>query len=344
MGLALTIIGCGGVDFTPDIDRAAASSGSSGASGSGGGGPVPAAVRGELTALITALKHPASLATYGGKVYVADSEGASVYAVDEHGEELFRVDGPRPQTIAANSSGVYWGAFGDGTSGELQLNRANLDGSDVTTLTDGFVPSAIALGPDGVYGTGSKFSAAGGMVMMGLAGGPVVTLTRDSGLSYGVAVDADNLYWMESSFSLSIRSVALAATSPSDALPPKGNSKLLATDSDDGRGLAIDAHNVYWVNDRGDVKKVPLDGGEPTLLASGTRCASDRGCIAVDGTNVYWATKDSILKVSVDGGTPEVLARGLIAPRHLALDDSSVYWADSGSSTTRGVIFRLTPK
>lgn len=290
---------------------------------------MPTATRGELTVLATA-EYPVALATYGGIVYFADFADRSIRAVDQSGAELFRANGKQlGNGIVANASGVYWAA-------ESSLNRAELDGSNITSLSSDFAPAALALGPNGLYGSGATGSRT--LVSVGLSGGSTVSLTTDSVLSYGVAVDADHVYWSTYGENPSIRSAPIAKDDSSEP----GESKLLATSSGRGGSIAIDVHNVYWVAD-GLVMKVPLGGGGATALASGTPCQFISG-IAVDGESVYWSTANAIMKVSVDGGVAEELVSGLDSPAAVAVDDTSVYWANLGTSTRNGTIMKLTPK
>jgi hypothetical protein len=67
--------------------------------------------------------------------------------------------------------------------------------------------------------------------------------------------------------------------------------------------------------------KVPLTGGTPTLLAAGQTYVHG---IAVDSTNVYWATGGSINAVPLNGGSVVMLASE--GGTEIAVDATSVYW------------------
>lgn len=57
--------------------------------------------------------------------------------------------------------------------------------------------------------------------------------------------------------------------------------------------------------------------------------------VAVDGTSVYWANPDGVMKVALGGGTPVTLASDKLA-RDIAIDASSVYWT-SGDTTANTI-------
>lgn len=61
----------------------------------------------------------------------------------------------------------------------------------------------------------------------------------------------------------------------------------------------------------------------------------------MDGASVYWADYNAgeVLSVPLAGGTPTTLVTGQQGPVAIAVDSTSVYWANSDGS-----IWRRTPK
>jgi hypothetical protein len=58
--------------------------------------------------------------------------------------------------------------------------------------------------------------------------------------------------------------------------------------------------------------------------------------LTTDGDHVYWTTGDGFVRrVSTDGGQIEEVAKGLVAPTHIALDADHVYWTASSSEIGR---------
>jgi hypothetical protein len=92
-------------------------------------------------------------------------------------------------------------------------------------------------------------------------------------------------------------------------------------------GIVVDATNVYWTS--------PESGAVLTVpLAGGSAVTLASGqnnphSIALDTTSVYWANLDAVMKMPKAGGTPVALAAGLAFVSTIVLDSTSVYWSDA---------------
>jgi hypothetical protein len=88
-----------------------------------------------------------------------------------------------------------------------------------------------------------------------------------------------------------------------------GTPLVLATDSSQVIGLAVDAKNVYWLDAQGNVMKVPKCGGTATTIANaGNAWGYGLGAFTTDATSVYWvAGANVVLAAPLSGGTPATL-------------------------------------
>ncbi len=161
-----------------------------------------------------------------------------------------------------------------------------------------------------------------------LAGGAAVTLADAQPFPASIAVDATHVYW--------------AGYGTIFKLPKTGGMpKRLVSMQITPTAIALDAHYVYFTNrgdnDLGAVMKVPLDGGDPIMLAQ--LAGTDPDAIAVDVTHVYWANgansvQRMLLSVPLAGGDPVTLVPGSGQAYAIAVDAAHVYWVaheDTGS-------------
>jgi hypothetical protein len=242
--------------------------------------------------------------------------------------------------IAVDATSVYWVASGG-------LQKIPLGGGTPVVLSTDFTNDNITVGPAGVYGTNGDDAPVSTL----LSGGTTTVLGQGTGQNtYGIAVDANNLYWTVFGGPQLVAQVPLTG----------GPTTVLAM-GNIAEGIAVDATSVYWVGaggqGPGDLMKVPIGGGTPVTLAAGL---NDATALAIDATNAYIATGatsnslGAIVRVPLTGGEVTVLAESQNQPWSVAVDATSVYWSaiedDPGGYDAAnvprlgGVIRKLTPK
>ncbi|WP_437725819.1 DUF5050 domain-containing protein [Sorangium sp. So ce861] len=92
-----------------------------------------------------------------------------------------------------------------------------------------------------------------------------------------------------------------------------------------------DASALYFGDGFGEkIYTIPLDGGEPVVLAEG---AGNPENLAQDAENLYWtggAATNKVYKVAKSGGEVTVIAENEAEPAGIAVDAEFVYWANVG--------------
>ncbi len=217
--------------------------------------------------------------------------------------------------IATNATNAYW------TDGSA-VRQVDLNGSATSTLvpTQGGAASIVVRGASVYWATSvplNAFGNTGGIFKASLDDGIPVPLATGQTKATALAVDATAAYWLTGSGQ--VMKVALAGGAPIE----------LAKEAAQPDSLAIDTNSVYWPlgygDQRGAIKKVGLGGGMPVTLCQDVSPRS----IVTDGTNVYWTNSTSIMKVSVNGGTPKPILSGLLGPSLLTKDQNNFYWMSS---------------
>jgi hypothetical protein len=159
-------------------------------------------------------------------------------------------------------------------------------------------------------------------------GGAALSVST-TGCGYAVASDGKYVYWLSGSDASSANAVMRAHPDGT------GRSTVFAQDRP-SRGMTVHGGNAYVATEpdgASSIWSVGVDGGAPTLLASGEFTGVER--IAADDANVYWVARDLrsgaalLMSVPVGGGAVTTLHRGGTDPRGIALDDARVYYAFS---------------
>jgi hypothetical protein len=153
-----------------------------------------------------------------------------------------------------------------------------------------------------------------------------------------MVIDRSNVYWSNGSLPNALMKVPLGGGEPVTLVS--------AASAGFGTigGLATDNVRVYWGTDDGDVKAVPVGGGDVTTLAAGQPATSG---LAADSTSLYWATAvgpgdpGALERLSLTTGAIEmIVATGGIS---IALNSNIVAWTSLASESDEGWVY-VTPK
>ena len=102
--------------------------------------------------------------------------------------------------------------------------------------------------------------------------------------------------------------------------------QILASELNAPADIQLDTTNIYWVEIYGDVvKKVPINGGPTTILAS-SNMGGNQAALAIDATHIYWSDSSKIWKKERVGGTETILASGFDYITSLRVHSTNLYF------------------
>jgi hypothetical protein len=275
------------------------------------------------------------------------------------------VQAHQPTGIAVDMQYIFWGDWGGNGGAGPSIWRADLDGSNVTLITqDGATlafPEDVALSGDSVYwdGTGASSSGQPPIVRCPKAGcsGPAEGLPSVGPFSYGtgMALGDAGFFWA-GNYGASSTSVGFSGVwrvQPADAGPSGDIAQLPLSVSGPG-SLALDTSSVYFGEVGGVVGAIAADapllppdaGGSFTQLAQLARGDAgffwndyDPPSLFVDDTTIYyaWGNGDVVGALpksgAPDGGLAPVYAWNVGGAMRIVADASDVYWTVRGPNT-----------
>jgi hypothetical protein len=214
--------------------------------------------------------------------------------------------------IAVDGTHVYWSS-GDGT-----LARAPKSGGSAEMIAQPGGVRALAVDDTHVY-----FTTAGALQKAPKAGGDAVVLASDQANPGSLALSSGSVFWTNAGLGSTAGAVM--------EIPVQGGTPApLVASQDQPSAIALSSESVFWINfGEGTLATALLDGtsehvvveGEPKLAA-----------VVGDSSNVYFATLDgavSAAPIQGGGADPTPIAQGPAGVVSLAMDATSIYWANS---------------
>ncbi len=151
-------------------------------------------------------------------------------------------------------------------------------------------------------------------------GGSPAVLVQGEGRAFRLGMNASWLYWTEGSAGRIARAASGGGTAAT----------VVSGIASESPPIAVSDLHVF-VADNSRIKKIPLAGGMPETVASGSYRIKD---LVTDGASVYWVADDvfsNVYKAPVGGGAATLLGTvpsgaiaGPVGP--IRLQDGIVYW------------------
>ena len=108
---------------------------------------------------------------------------------------------------------------------------------------------------------------------------------------------------------------------------------------------------LYYAMANGDHGQGWTFGGLAAYFASGVYGNTSQATrLALSAFSIYWVSLasdtsiSSVTKVSINGGTPTILASGQDNTGGVAVDATSIYWVNYSFGSLPGTVMKLTPK
>lgn len=224
-----------------------------------------------------------------------------------------------PTTIALDATYVYW--IG-GVSSARTISRIAQSGGAPSVLTSAVDMRALVVDAAALYWSwcdaSNNYNVVIKMLKQDDVVGAAAKIAVTTGCANDLALDANNIYWIDSVGVMKIDKNGGAAT-------------LVTSARFHPRNLIADENNLYWIADN-YIMRLPKSGGAPNALVASQ---NDLQSIAVDSSNLYWIDGKAVRRIAKTGGTQFTLANVNGSAPWLAVDKAYVYWTTYGDTVMR---------
>lgn len=267
----------------------------------------------------------------------------------------------------------FAGCGGSGTSSTTTSGSTTSTGSDATSTTSTST-TTTGTGAGGATTSSASSSSTGGSGGEAPCAGCTAVATLRLGTApYGLAVDANNVYWTNSG-THEVMQAKADGTSPITLAtmqstpfavhvvggfvywisysvdgvmrktPIGGGAITDIVEAPASRDFAVGTTHIWWTREPDDLQRVPIGGA---FMDSGTIDLLSlnplSNGVTADETSVYWVNRQDgyVKRADHDFANETPLASGDI-PWDIKVDATSVYWTEQGSSPGTGKVMKAS--
>lgn len=272
-------------------------------------------------ALATGQLLPNCLTVDAAHVYWTTSDGNVMSVPIAGGEPTVLASAQGfPFGIAVDATNVYW--IRTSASAGMVMSAPIAGGTPRVLAANQRDPMRITVDGESLYWTRQS---AGSVVRMPKHGGTVMEIATQQGSVTAIAVGGRAVYWAAfgdealrwlpedgeiATIATNAHAVSLSVVGTTvywaDVLLhddgaaiyrlDEGRARIELARSPSPSAAVADQRHVYWSDfDAGAILRVPIEGGEATVIATGQVGPAE---IAIDANSVYWINADSIMKLA----------------------------------------------
>lgn len=257
-----------------------------------------------------------------GKVLRALKDGSSVFTLATKQQD--------PLSIAIDATDAYWSS---GTFSQQLINRTPLLGGGQTSVFIDVMASAgdIAIQGQQIYWT---TPTKGTVSFMATSGGGAPSVIAAQNNPAAIAADATGVYWLNRGTSSKSDGAVMRAALDGT------NVQTLAMGQKFPLNIGLDAGHVYWTTLDGGMSGVGKDGKNlfPYVVSTTSEPIL---AVASDGVHVYYIVAEKVFKVPVGALSAEVILDDDNYPGDLAVDETSLYVSEKGSTGASSRVIKL---